>query len=315
MSGLFAMLLPQFTIGALLLAALIFVPRRRKLVAIDAPAFPALVRLRNVTLIARLIGVVVGIVAIVAVANAGRLGIGVLLAPAVFAATQILATLAAGVITHNAARTPGVAGLEVRNIRTYLPMGLTTVVASVTALLTVVLVWTTAVASTDDMGRAGRQFQFSYPCDGDAYGCSSAFGPFPGSFYTVPLAIVLAVTLLIAAMTIIVTVRRPRNASDPEILRVDDVVRSRSVESVIAAVGVATSGSLFASSFLIGSGLGFTRDYVPADLHVIGVSATVIAGLSLLMMSWCVVVLLLPGARAARTEPGRLSATTSAGAR
>lgn len=313
MLSFIAMLLPPITIGALLVAVLIVVPRRRKLVAINADAFPGLARLRNVTLIARIIGIIVGIAAIGVVNNAGRLGLGILLSPAVFAATQILATLAAGLITHNSARTPGTAGLEVRRIRPYLPTALSALTISVAAVLTAVLVWSTTVASPDDLGRAGRNFSYTYPCDDAA--CGSGFGPFPGSYYSIPLAIVLAATLLIAVATIFVTVRRPRNASDPEILRVDDVVRSRSVESVIAAVGVATAGSLFAVSFLIGMPLALTGNEVPVGLHVLGVSAIVISGAALIMMSWCVVVLLLPGARAARTEAARGSAAAVASER
>ncbi len=313
MTAIIAMVLPMFTIGLLLLAVLVIVPRRRKLVALDADAFPSLARLRNVTLTSRIIGVVLGIIAILAVNSIGRHGLGAMLAPAVFAATQILATLAAGIITHNTARTPGTAGLEVRRVRSYLPTALTTLTASVTVLLATALVWTTVVASADDRGIAGRAFTWYYPCEYDS--CSSASTPWPGSFYSGPLAIALIIVLIAAATTIIVTVRRPRNASDPEILRVDDVIRSRSVESVIAAVGVAIAGSLFAVSVLIGVTLGPASSDIHGALRGVGVSAAVIAVASLILMSWCVVVLLLPGARAARTEAARVSAPAVAGER
>lgn len=312
MRGTFVLALPAITIGFLLFAVLILVPRRRRLVTLDAHAFPALARLRNVTLICRVAGILVGIAAIVALNNVERHGLGVLLVFAVFGASQILATLVAGIITHNSARTPGTAGLEVRHIRSYLPPKLTALTLSATALLAIVLSWTTAVASPDDRGYPSRAFSYAYACEYSL--CGRGFGPFPGSYYSAPLTLALLLTLLIAAVAIVVTVRRPRNSSDPEILRVDDIIRSRSVESILAAVGIAMAGSLFAVTFLIGSQLGLTINDVPTGLRVLGIGAVLMSTAAFVMTVWCIVVLLLPGARAARNEANRIAAANSAGA-
>ncbi|MEO7586737.1 MAG: hypothetical protein ABIS84_01775 [Arachnia sp.] len=294
MSGGLLLLFPIVAIITLLALVLIAVPRRRRLVTINEHDFPALARLRSVNAVARVVGLVVGVVVVASLSGAGRLGLGLLLSPAVFALTQVLATLVAGILTHDAARTRGTAGLEVRRIRPYLPRGLTVLTVSATAVLALVLLWTTAVGAPDDMGRNGRSFTYSYPCDTV---CEASFGPWPGSYYTLPLGAVFALVLALAAATVLVTVRRPRDASDPEIVRVDDFVRARAVESVVAAVGVASAATLFAVSLAVTS-LGNPRNVVPLILRIPGWGAMLLTLAALPMTVWCVVVLLLPGATA-----------------
>ena len=303
MSGGLLLLFPIVAIITLLTAVLIAVPRRRRLVTINEHDFPALARLRSVNAAARVVGLVVGILVVVSLSDAGNLGVGLLLSPAVFALTQILATLVAGILTHDAARTRGTAGLEVRRVRPYLPRGLTVVTASATAVLALVLVWTTAVGSPDDMGRNGRSFTYSYPCDTV---CGAGFSPWPGSYYTVPLGAVLTLVLVLAVATVLVTVRRPRDASDPEIVRVDDFVRARAVESVVAAVGVASAATLCGVSLLV-THLANPRNVVPLMLRIPGWGAMLLTLAALPLTVWCVVVLLLPGA----TAPVRRDARTS----
>ncbi|WP_233557998.1 hypothetical protein [Tessaracoccus antarcticus] len=294
MSGGLLLLFPIVAIITLLAAVLIAVPRRRRLVTINEQDFPALARLRSVNTVARVVGLVVGILVVAMLANAERLGLGLLLSPAVFALTQVLATLVAGAVTHDAARTRGTAGLEVRRLRPYLPRGLTALAASATVILGLVLAWTTAVGAPDDMGRDGRSFTYSYPCDTV---CTAGFGPWPGSYYAVPLAVLLAIVVALAVATVLVTVRRPRDASDPEIVRVDDVVRARAVESVVAAVGLASAASLFAVSLLV-TNLANPRNVVPLLLRIPGWGALLLTLAALPMTVWCVVILLLPGATA-----------------
>ncbi len=286
---------PLTTVFVLLTVVLIAVPRRRRLVAINEHDFPGLARLRSASTSARIVGLVVGLMVVVPLTVGLRFGLGVFLAPAVFAATQILATLAAGIITHDAARSPGISGLEVRRIRPYLPKGLTGLTVATTVALAIALAWTTATAEADDMGNVGRAVSFSYPCNGE---CAMGTSPWPGSFYSIPIAVLFAIVSALALATIIVIVRRPRNGSDPEIVRVDDLVRARAVETIVAAVGAGSAVTLLGVSFLVANFLGNPGNPVPILLRVPGWGAVFLTVGALAMGVWCVVILLLPGATA-----------------
>lgn len=282
-------------IVVVLVVVLVAHPRRRRPVTFNVDDFPRLGRLRRVTTRARVIALVVGLIVVVAMTGLGPLGMGLMLAPAVFAATQILATLAADVLTHSSARTPGTSGLEVRRIGAYLPRALTLATAVALLVLAGTLAWTTAVGSVDDMGRAGRAFTYSYPCDGV---CRGSFTPWPGSYYSIPLGVALVVLVALAVVAVTMTVRRPRDASDREIVRVDDFIRKRSTESVVAALGLGCAASLTAVCVLASRLVPSTVPGVSNLLVAAGWAAVVVGILALGMSVWCFVVLLLPGAGA-----------------
>ena len=302
MSSLVVFVLPFFTVLILLGVVFIAIPRRRTLVAINEQDFPQLARLRSVNTLARVVGLLVGLVVVVPLTLLLPNGLGVFLSPAIFGAAQILATLVAGILTRDTARTRGTSGLEVRRIRPYLSVGLTRLTVATTALLGVALIWTTAMAVPDDRGVAGRQIAFSYQCSleaGQPDGiCTRGHTPWPGSFYSIPTFIALLVVILLAVVTIIVTVRRPRNASDPEIVRVDDLVRARAVETVVAAVGFASAATLLGTSLLVATFLANPSNYVPLPLRMAGWAAMVLTIVAMGTALWCVVLLLLPGTTA-----------------
>lgn len=308
MSTGLVLLFPLVTVIVLLVSVLVAVPRRRTLVAINELDYPELARLRVTNTVARACGVVVGLLILAPLMASLRFGLGVFLAPAVFAATQILAIVAAGILTHGAARTQGTAGLEVRRLRTYMPGRLTILVASATATLALVLAGTTATAIADDMGVQGRAFSYFYPCDGV---CSRGFSPWPGAFYSVPLTIALSAVVVLAVLAIIIAVRRPRDASNPEIVRVDDLVRARAVESIVAAAGVGMAGTLVGVSFLVANILGNPANETPLPLLVAGWGGIVVTIGALAVGLWCVVVLLLPGATAPLRRSARAEAATA----
>lgn len=313
MSSLVVLVLPFFTVVILLGIVFIAIPRRRKLVAINEREFPHLARLRGMNTVARVIGLVAGLVVIVFLMVLLPHGLGVFLAPAVFAATQILAIAGAGMLTRDTARTHGISGLEVRRIRPYLPMGLTRLIAATTALVGLALIWTTAVAVPDDNGIAGRQVEYSFRCNLEAgiqYDgvCTRGHSPWPGSFYSVPASIALGVVIVLAVVAIIVTVRRPRNASEKEIVRVDDLVRARAVETVIAAVGVASAATLLGTSLLVSTFLANPSNFVPLNLRIAGWAAMALTLVAVATSVWCVVLLLLPGT----TAPMRRSVDVAA---
>ena len=295
MSGGLAFVVPLLALVICGAVVLWVVPRRRALVAVDEAAHPGLARLRRSTLLVRLVAMVVGAVAAVVTASTGGLGRGFALAPAVFAAVQILGVLAVDLLARDDARSPGTAGLEVRRVRDFSAPGLVRLAAAAGVGLALFLAWAGAVAGPDDLGRAGRAL--TYSC---VQGCDhGTLSPWPGPYYSVPMAVALLAVVLLAGLAVRVTVRRPRNGASPEIVAVDNVVRRRSVESVLAAVGVAISGSLAGTALLAGgrlAGLGPNRG--PVALQVTG-WFVLLAGLAALVgLVWCLVVLLLPGAGA-----------------
>lgn len=177
------------------------------------------------------------------------------------------------------------AALEVRRIADYLPRRLTAAVATATALLAVVLTSTTLAGSPDDMGRAGRAL---------ARQCSAVLsetvGPWPGSFYAVPVLAVVLPGLALAALALRQIVQRPRSGDDP---RLDDALRRQAAESVVAGAGLLVAVPLAGASFFAAHALS-NLDCAPTSWRVLagalGLLVPVVVGLSV----WCVAAFSVP---------------------
>ena len=182
------------------LAAWLAHARKPVAVPIRWPAVPAAVARRTVGW--RLAGVIGGLAAGGAAAGSGALGRGLLLAAPVFG----LCVLAGVVAGETSVRPPDgparVAAVEVRRVRDYLPRGLTRAVAAGAVLLLALLTVTTATGTPDDLGRPGRILLLR---------CSPSLvqghGPWPGSFYSVPLAAVVATGLIAAGAALRIVAR------------------------------------------------------------------------------------------------------------
>lgn len=284
---------------ALVLVAVV-VPRRRSVPTADETAHPGLGQLRWVSLATRVAAVVVGAVLVVLAAGVGGLGLGLALAPVVFGGCQVLGVLLADALSRGAARTLGVAALELRRARDLLPGRLTWTTVGAAAVLVLLLTWTTLVASADDQGRVGRAL--GYRC---VTGCDRAsVGPWPGVYYSLPLAVGVPVVALLSVVALRHAAHRPRNGTDPEVLRVDGAIRRRAAESVIAGAGIAVTGSLSGVAAMVGLRL-LQADHAPASLLAATWPALGLALTSLAALLWCLTVLLLPG-------PDRASAPVSA---
>lgn len=308
-AGLF-LLTSILMIASLLLALLMIAPSRRRLATANEQRYPRLAAQAHRIQKVRLVALGAGILAVLGVAPLGSLGIGLCLVPATFAVVQVLGVVAAEQLGRAAARTPGTAGLETRLISAYLPRGLTVAVGALLLATTAYFTWSTFVAVPDDLGRVGRSFEFTY-ADPNVGGGA---GPFPGSYYTVPMAIGLGVLVLIALFALTVITRRPRNGADPDLVAADDILRLRAAESVIAATGTGFAGTLFGSAAVV------TAILLPKVLNptaeVNGVVIAPILGLSpwvslvlvvaaLALGAWCVTVLLVPGAAREPRPPAR----------
>jgi hypothetical protein len=233
----------------------------------------------------RLAGLGVGIGVGIVAAQLDVLGRGLMLAVPL-CALCVLVGVVIGELRITAPRGPvRSAGLEVRRIRDYLPRRLTRVVAAATVLLVLVLGMTTAAGSPDDLGRAGRTL---------ARQCSAlvgtAVGPWPGSFYTAPLATVVLAGLVLAGVALRRVVHRPRSGEDPS---ADDALRRQAAESVVAGVGLLVAVPLAGVSFFAAQALS-NVDCAPVSWRVAAGALGLLVPALAVLAAWCIAALTSP---------------------
>lgn len=167
----------------------------------------------------------------------GRLGLGALVGvgPLVGAAIVVGAILLGERTLPAHSERQRVGLLAHRGPRTMFPT-LAVVVAALSALaLLTVTIASTVFASPDDQGRAGRSFAYSV-ADPRIGTLSGSRGPFPGSWYTVPVWSALVLLLAVTAWALVVIVRR-RPSDDPA----DALLRRRSAAAVLGAASAGMS--------------------------------------------------------------------------
>jgi hypothetical protein len=233
----------------------------------------------------RVAGFVVGVAVAAVTAQQGALGRGLLLAVPL-CALCILAGVVVGELRVSGPQGPvRSADLQVRRMRDYLPRRLTGAVGIATALLFVVLSLTTATGSADDLGRAGRSFDRQ---------CSAVLsggtGPWPGSFYSLPLGTVVVAGLLLAAFALRRVVRRPRQGEDPA---VDDGLRRQATEAVIAACGLLVAVPSAGVS-LVTAGALHNHVCPPSGSSVVVTGLLVLVPVLVVLAAWCTGVLVAP---------------------
>lgn len=279
------------------LAAWLAHARKPAAVPIRWPAVPAAVARRTAGW--RLAGVIGGLAAGSAAAGSGALGRGLLLAAPVFG----LCVLAGVVAGETSVRPPDgparVAAVEVRRVRDYLPRGLTRAVAAGAVLLLALLAVTTATGTPDDLGRPGRILLLR---------CSSSLvqdhGPWPGSFYSVPLAAVVATGLIAAGAALRIVARRPRTGADPRAVMADDAMRQRAARAITGACGILVAVPL-AGTCLVTAGALLSFSCRPAWWTTAGWALLALLPAIVALISWCAAVLLTPARPATSTLPAR----------
>ena len=189
---------------------------------------------------------------------------------------------------------PRTASLAPRRVADYLPRTLTTAVVGITALHLGTLALTTISASTDDVGRAGRQI--AAQCGDTGSGAS----PYPGSFYSIPLTVLLAVIGLATAAALMAVVRRPRGFAPDDVG--DDVLRRRSTTRVLAAAGAAVAASHVGISYFAGTAL-LRMDCQRAWMNPVGWALVASMPAALLMLGWVLGRIVTPGALPAPAHP------------
>ena len=229
-------------------------------------------------------------------ADSGRLGIGMLFAASLFGLCVLAGTLIGELVGPIPGGPLRRADLRVRRIRDYVPRLLGSVVLAATVVLVALGSVTTAVASADDLGRAGRSLVCTVPYGPDGLGGRAGHGPFPGSFYTLPgLAVALA-GLALAGLTLHRIVRRPQPI---ETAGADDARRRRSTELVVSATGILVLVPLSGIALSAGSAL---RAVAGPCGHAwwagAGWGLVALAGAALALAIWCGRVLLAGRPRA-----------------
>lgn len=206
------------------------------------------------------------------------LGRGTMLIPAVLGAFVVAGVgLGETVVRPQRPAGPRTASLAPRRVVDYLPRALGTAVAAIAALHLATLTLTTTTASTDDVGRAGRQV--AARC-GDM---TSAASPYPGSFYSVPLVLLLLVIGLTTAAALTAVVRRPRGFAPDDVT--DDVLRRRSTTRVLAAAGAAVAASHVGIAFFAGTAL-LKLDCHAAWMDPVGWVLVATVPVALLLLGW-----------------------------
>ena len=195
-------------------------------------------------------GLLVGAAGAWVVAGGGALGRGPMLAAPVLALGLLLGVLLGELTVPVRRGAVRAAALQTRRVRDYLPRRLAGAVAAATGWLALVLALTTAMGSADDMGRAGRSL---------ARQCSAvmgeARGPWPGVYYSLPLALSVLLGLVAAGLALRRITTRPRPGL-PDGSAGDDLLRRRAASATTAACGVLVTLPLVGVSFFAASALG-----------------------------------------------------------
>ncbi len=247
----------------------------------------------------RLAGVITGLAAGAAAAGQGALGRGPLLAGPVFGLC-VLAGVAAGEISvRPAGGRTRTAAVEVRRVRDYLPRGLASAVTAAAAVLAALVAVTTVTAGPDDLGRAGRVLLLS--CQA---GLQQTYGPWPGSFYSVPLGAVVAAGLIAGGGALRVVIRRARTGADAVAVAADDALRRRAARTITGACGILVALPL-AGVCLVSAGALLSISCHPAWWTYAGWALLALLVFAVALMSWCAAVLLAPARTATAAPPAR----------
>jgi hypothetical protein len=241
----------------------------------------------------RAAGILAGSGAAFVVSEADRLGLGQALAVPVFGAC-LIGGVFLGELTLPRPPTTGVrtARLTPRQVRDFLPRVPTTVLVVLGAALLGLLSVTTVTGSADDQGRAGRIIRFD--CPPVAGGTvTSGRGPWPGSYYSVPILLTVLATVVLAAVVLRAIVRRPH--ADVDDASADDY-RRRSASTVVATLGLVVAVPL-AGSALITAGALRGETCAPGIARAMSTPLAALALVAVLAIGYYAARLLLPPSR------------------
>lgn len=289
----FVLLVPVLLVPVLAVVALLLVAARS---SHDARMRLAR-RLEGRRGLLRLLGASAGCVAAVYLVAGETLGLGLLLAAPVTALGLLLGVLAAELVVRPPDGRRRSASLTARRATDYLPRRLGAAVLTTGVTLLVLASVTTALGSPDDLGRPGRWL--TYACSAVE---TSSRGPWPGSFYTVPLLLLVGAGSLLALLVLRTTVARPPllpgGGNGPgdvpaQAVAADHELRAQAARAVVSGLGVLVALPLVGTSVLTALGIGGTAGCAPAWWAVVAAGLLVVAALAGAVLVWCVAVLLV----------------------
>ena len=285
MAGVLVLLIGVFLTAGVALVTWLARTRPPGRAAAGAAAVPAAAARRIANW--RRAGVIAGLVCGAAAAW-GALGRGLLLAGPVFGLCVLAGVVAGEISVRPAEGQTRSAVVEVRRVRDYLPRGLATAVLAAAAGLLGLITVTSATAAADDLGRAGRVLVLR--C---GPGLWQAHGPWPGSFYSVPLAAAVTAGLLGAGGALRVVIRRARTGADPATVAADDALRRRAARAITGACGILVALPL-AGACLVSAAALLSFSCHPAWWTYAGWGLLALLIPAVALMGWCAATLLTP---------------------
>ncbi|MCC5947091.1 MAG: hypothetical protein JJT89_01435 [Nitriliruptoraceae bacterium] len=284
----------------LAVAVVLLVAAVRPQPAVVVPEGSRLASVRQRTSRWRWGGIASGVVlAVVALQVPDTLGRGTMLAAPMFAFGVLAGVLGGELRVVAPPRSGRSASLEVRRVRDYLPPRLSVAVGVGVIALGLLLALTTAVGSPDDLGRAGRRLVQVCVATAEVTRTVGR-GPWPGSFYSVPLATVVLAGLAASAAALQQIVRRPRQGEDAE---VDDVLRTDAAAAVVAASGILIAVPLAGVSAIASMGL-LGIDCPSWWMRGVGWLTLLAVPLAAALVAWCAAALVMPRRIGARHGTG-----------
>lgn len=209
----------------------------------------------------RVVGLAVGLATSVLLLFLGEqvdaLGRLTMLAPTALGAGVLVGTIVGELTARPPVGVRREVAVERRTVRDLLPRGRAVVLGVASGVLLGFLGVAAAWGSPDDLGREGRWFsrtcEVVLPDLGRA-SMGSSQGPWPGSFYGVPLVGALAVLAVLVLLALRAIVNRPR----PELASrgLDTTLRRWSAGNVVTAALVTVLGTLGPVAFLVANALG-----------------------------------------------------------
>ncbi|MFI1368189.1 hypothetical protein [Streptomyces griseochromogenes] len=211
-------------------------------------------------------------------------GDGVLYGIPAFGLCAVAGVLAGDRLTAPARGAVRTAGLAPRRVRDYVPLRTTWLLAVLAVALVALLTTAGAVASPDDLGRAGRQLTLT--CDG----MTETHSPWPGLYYGLPMLASLAVATGACGWSLRRIATRPGDEQSR---------RDRSL-AIVAAWGIVVSTSLLGAAVTASASLlSLTCDGTLGAVS--NVFLMPLAALSLTTTAWLLLTVCSP--RAGRRRP------------
>jgi len=248
-------------------------------------------------------GLAIGLVLGVALTRWDPFGRGPLLAAAA-AALAVLLSVAAGQALPHPVTGPGRTGPPgPRRAGDHLPFPLTPAVAVATAGLVTLLVACSRAGAPDGLGRPGRALVATSLDRAAGRTCTSVTAPWPGTFWTLPVAALLVAGLAAAGLALRAVALRPRldGTGTPE---GDDALRRRSAGAVVAAVGILVTVPALGIEVLAAAALS-TATCGPAWWRALGAALYLAAIPTAALLLWCLGPVLAPAVRLARSTARR----------